>query len=376
MNVENEMGAAEKPKTPIFSPHMWVGCDLFAWLRLLWFGRYRFGWRQLRVLPIGTALTTIHTFLRYAQEGLYGEQIRRTRIVEPPIFILGHWRSGTTLLHEFLVQDPRHAFPNTCQCFDPCHSLLTERLVRRYFNWLLPSRRIMDNMPVGWERPQEDEFALALMGQPSPYWSIAFPWRGPMDKRALDLDGLPARARTEWKRAFLRFLQIVTVRDQRRLVLKSPPHTCRIPTLLEMFPNARFIHIVRDPFAVYSSTINLWKRLYSSQALHTPSYEGLDQSVFAMFRHFHERLDATRHLVPDGQFFEFRYEELTKDPVAELRRLYAQLDLGDFENLRPNLERYLAENSRYEKNRFELSETERAEVLRQWGDVIKKYGYA
>ncbi|HKA07425.1 MAG TPA: sulfotransferase [Gemmataceae bacterium] len=375
MSVENEMDPAGTPKTPIFSPRMWVGCDLFAWLRLLWFGRYRFGWKQFRILPIGTVLTTIHTFLRYAQEGLYGDQIRRTQIVEPPIFILGHWRSGTTLLHELLVQDPRHAFPNTCQCFDPCHSLLTERLIRRYFNWLLPPRRIMDNMPVGWERPQEDEFALALMGQPSPYWSIAFPWRGPMDKRAMDLDGLPARTRTAWKRAFLHFLQTVTLRAQRRLVLKSPPHTCRIPTLLEMFPDARFVHIVRDPFAVYSSTLNLWKRLYGAQALHTPSYEGLEESVFAMFRHFHERLDATRHLVAPERFFELRYEELTKDPVAELRRLYVQLDLGSFENLRPNLERYLAENERYEKNRFELSETERTEVLRQWGDVIRKYGY-
>jgi omega-hydroxy-beta-dihydromenaquinone-9 sulfotransferase len=370
------MGAAEKPKTPIFSPRMWVGCDLFAWLRLLWFGRYRFGWRQFRVLPVGTAIVSINTFLRYAQEGLYGERIRRTRIVEPPIFILGHWRSGTTLLHELLVQDPRHTFPNTYQCFDPSHPLLTERFITRYFKWLLPSRRIMDNMAIGWERPQEDEFALALLGQPSPYWSIAFPWRGPMDTRTLDLDGLSTRARTAWKRAFLRFLQTVTLRDGRRLVLKSPPHTCRIPTLLELFPDARFVHIVRDPFPVYSSTMNLWKRLYTSQGLHTPSYEGLEESVFATFRHFYERLEATRHLVPPNRFGEIRYEALTKDPVAELRRLYAELDLGDFENLRPNLERYLAENAQYERNRFELSEAERTEILRQWGDIIRKYGYA
>jgi len=50
---------------------------------------------------------------------------------------------------------------------------------------------------------------------------------------------------------FLHFLQTLTFKDTRRLVLKSPPHSCRIGVLLEMFPKARFIHIVRDPYLVF-----------------------------------------------------------------------------------------------------------------------------
>jgi len=370
------MAPAGKPNfAQQWSPRIWVGCDLFAWLRLLWDGRFRFGWKQSRVLPIGTVFATLHTFLRYAQHGLYGDRIRQTRINHPPLFILGHWRSGTTLLHELLVQDPRHAFPNTYQCFDPCHFLLTERLVRKYCNWLLPSRRIMDNMPVGWERPQEEEFALALLGAPSPYRTIAFPNRGPLDPEALDLDELSPRRRIAWKRTLLHFLKTVTLGDNRRLVLKSPPHTCRIPTLLEMFPDARFVHIVRDPYAVYASTMNLWKTLNRSQALQTPTEVGLEESVFATFNHFHQRIAATRDLVRPDRFYEVRYEDLTKDPGAVLRRLYDQLDLGDFENLRPNLDRYLAEHARYEGNRWELSEPQRTEIRRHWGEVIRKYEY-
>src|SRR5687768_2134430 len=162
-----------KPKDG-WNLRLWLGADLFAWLRLLRLGRFRVGWRQARMLGTGTLLTALHTFLRYAQEGLYGGRIRDAG-VRAPVFILGHWRSGTTLLHELLVRDPRHGYPNTCQCFNPCHFLLTEQLVRRYFQWVLPSRRIMDNMAVGWGRPQEDEFALALLGAPSPYLTIAFP---------------------------------------------------------------------------------------------------------------------------------------------------------------------------------------------------------
>jgi omega-hydroxy-beta-dihydromenaquinone-9 sulfotransferase len=174
---------------------------------------------------------------------------------------------------------------------------------------------------------------------------------------------------------FLAFLRAVTLRDPRRLVLKSPPHTCRIPTLLALFPDARFVHIVRDPYAVYSSTVNLWKKLYRSQAMHTPNFKGLEEGVFETFNHFHRRVAATKGLVPAGHFAELKYEDLTKDPVGELRRLYARLDLGDFENLRPNLDRYLAENARYERNRWELTDAERAEIRGRWGDVIRAYGY-
>ena len=362
-----------KPKDG-WNPRIWLGCDLFAWLRLLWLGRFRFGVRQFRILPIGTVAAAGHTFLRYAQEGLYGQRIRDT-VIEPPVFILGHWRSGTTLLHELLVQDPRHGYPNTYQCFDPCHFLLTERLIRRYFNWLLPSRRIIDNMPVGWRRPQEDEFALALLGAPSPYLTIAFPNEGPLDTDALDLDLLPPRLRVKWERTLVHFLKAVSVRDPRRLVLKSPPHTCRIPTLVKLFPDARFIHIVRDPYAVYSSTVNLWKTLHRLQSLQTPTYAGLEQRVFDTFNHFHRRLEATRGLVSPERFHELRYEDLTKDPIGELRRLYARLDLGDFDRARPHIDRYLAETSRYERNKWQLTDAERADIDRHWGDVIRRYGY-
>jgi hypothetical protein len=356
-------------------PRIWLGCDLFGWLRLVWLGRFSFGWRQFRLLPIGTAFAIGHTFLRYAQVGLYGEQIRQTRIEQPPIFILGHWRSGTTLLHELLVLDPRHTFPNTYQCFDPCHTLLTESLIRKYFNWLLPEKRVMDNMPVGWDRPQEDEFALALLGQPSPYLDIAFPNRAPLEPEALDLDGLTPRRRDEWKRTFLWFLKVITLRDRRRLVLKSPPHTCRIPTLLELFPDARFIHIVRDPVAIYSSTINLWKTLENSQSLHMPTFDGMEDRVFEGFLHFHNRLEATKGLVPPGRYQEVKFEDLTKNPAEEVKRLYEKLDLGDFEVVRPHLERYLTANARYERNKWQPSEEQVRSIRERWGAIMDKYGY-
>ena len=116
-------------------------------------------------------------------------------------------------------------------------------------------------MAAGWDRPQEDEFALCLLGLPEPVHRSRVP------ERSADLPGFARPLRpvagelARWKRTFLRFLQTLTFRDPRRLVLKSPPHTARVPVLLEMFPDARFVHIVRDPRVVFPSTVRLWKSM-------------------------------------------------------------------------------------------------------------------
>src|SRR5262249_6045277 len=239
-----------------WAPRIWEGCDLFAWLRLLVRNRLAIHWSCWYIALVVTFVSFFHTLLRFAQRAWFGDRPERTPIREAPMFIIGHWRTGTTLLHEFLILDPRHTFPTTYECLEPNHFLLTEQFLTRSLPFLMPSRRPMDNMAAGWDRPQEDEFALCMMGQPSPYLTIAFPNRPPPCPEAMDLEGLPPRMLASWKRAFYRFLQALTYKDPRRLVLKSPTHSCRIKVLLELFPEARFVHIVRDPYVVFPSTVN------------------------------------------------------------------------------------------------------------------------
>jgi hypothetical protein len=162
----------------------------------------------------------------------------------------------------------------------------------------------------------------------------------------------------------------------RRLVLKSPPHTCRIPALLELFPDARFVHVVRDPYVVFPSTVNLWKALYQSHALQRPTYRGLEEQVFTTFTHLYERLEQGRRLIPPQHFYELRYEDLIADPVGQMRRLYEGLGLPDFEAARPRIEQYLRDNAGYQTNRYpQLSDELRAEIGRRWAAVIRRYGY-
>jgi len=370
-NQAEATGYQDKPWIPRF----WDGMVVSAWFPLL--ARHRFA-IDLSRLPMACLMTTLsgmNSLLALVQTIFLGRKIARTEISDDPIFIVGHWRSGTTLLHELLVLDARHTFPTTYQCFTPNHFLVSDRVFPPLLKSLLPEKRPTDNMPAGWERPQEDEFALCNMGVRSPYLMIAFPNLPPQDMEYLDLEQVPPEGLRRWKERFLWFLRCITVRSPKRIVLKSPPHTCRIKVLLEMFPRARFVHIVRHPYAVFPSTVKLWRRLSTDQGLQVPTGEGLEEYVYQTMVRMYEAFERQRPLIPAGHFCEVRYEDLVQDPIGQVRRVYEELGLGGFEQALPALEQYMAGQAGYRTNRFNLPPETRAEIARRWQFFFDRYGY-
>lgn len=369
--------APTKPKPARkWAPRFIEGTDVVTWSRWLWDTRFKVHPKYWYIAGFVSAASTMNLVLRWLQTGIHGRDLARVPLARQPVFVIGHWRTGTTLLHELLIQDPQFNYPDTFECFCPNHSILSERFFKTYVNWLAPQQRPMDNMAAGWGRPQEDEFALCLLGLPSPYLDVVFPRAAPMHPGSLDLSGLTPVQLALWKRTFRRFLQAVSFRDDRRLVLKSPPHTARIPVLLEMFPDARFVHIVRDPYVVFPSTLNLWRSLTRRQCVQTPPAKGYEEKVLGEFRTIYDRLEEARPLLKPGRFHELRYEDLVKDPVGELKKVYAGLELDGFDSAKPRVEAYLAQTGGYETNKYAVTPEQREEVTRRWGDVIRRYGYA
>ncbi len=361
-----------------WSPKFWYGGNLAGWTKMLIHNRFAVDLRYLHEAVLITVTALLNSTCRGVEEAIWGGRIRRTEIIQPPLFVIGHWRSGTTLLHELLALDPRFTYPNTYECMNPNHFLLTEWfdtvLFPVLYRMLLPERRPFDNVAVGWERPQEDEFALCNLGLPSPYQKLAFPNRTPHEAY-LSLEALSPRKLRHWQRGFLLFLKHLTLRNPKRIVLKSPTHTYRIKVLLDLFPTAQFVHIVRNPYTVYASTMHMWKTIFAVQGLQRPRFDGLEEHVFDCFLKMHDKLDEARPLLGSSCFHELRYEDLVRDPIGQLQVLYDQLDLKGFEPVVAKVQHYLKETSGYQTNQFDLTPELKARIRQHWAPIIDRYGY-
>lgn len=360
---------------PWWSPRFWHGMPLGVWLGMVGEHRARFHPSKLGLVATISAAAAFNSVAGPLSEARFRRRLRTPPVTPPPLFILGHWRSGTTLLHELMMLDPRFCCPSTYQCFAPSHFLLTEDVLTRLLSWMMPAKRPMDNVAAGWSRPQEDEFALANLGAPSPYRRMAFPATSSSEPVALDVTKLPAAELDRWKRTLRRFLARLAVRDDRRPVLKSPPHTARLGVLAEMFPEARFLHVVRDPFVVFPSTKRLWISLDEVQGLQVSKGESLDHYVYACFDEMYAAFERDRATVAPDRLHEIRYEDLVADPVGSLATAYERLGLDGFEAIRPALEDQARSMKRYRTNTYRHEPAVVAEIARRWRTFIDRYGY-
>ncbi|BCU75857.1 sulfotransferase [Luteolibacter sp. LG18] len=370
------MGLGELKHQHSTDNHPLIGLTFSAWWRMLRENRFRVSpvyWRRV-VMLTGAAAINSH-FKR--RERAHEPAIRATE-VDAPLFILGHWRSGTTHLHNLLALDrERFAAPTTYQALAPSTFLTTEDRAKRAYADRIPETRPMDNMALGFDLPQEDEFALWAVTTRSPYMAFAFPEQADRYERYLTFEGVPAEEVEEWKEALLWFCRKLTYKHgPRRLVLKSPAHTARIRLLLKLFPDARFIHLHRHPHDVFRSFRHYHDTAAWFSYLQRPDRTRVEDWIIRGYRALHDAYFAQRSLIPEGRLCEVRFEELDRDPVGTVERIYRTLSLDGFEGFQPVLENAVTRQEGYQKNRFEpLEERLRKRLAREWQREFEAWGY-
>ncbi len=326
------------------------------------------------------ATTLLTAVFKIWEQLLYGEKVRKTAVHPAPIFIIGHWRSGTTHLHNLLCKDANFGYLSTFQAMAPGFCLIGRRAIKRFLARTAQSRyptRLIDNIPLSFDAPQEDEFALANLSPHSFIHTFSFPqqaWK--LFERAVLFDTLSPSDRSRWVAVYQAVLRKITFASGgKRLVIKNCAHSARIKTLLELFPDAKFIHIHRNPYEVFLSTLHMHRTVLPRSQLQGIEPELVETHVLQFYQHLMRRLLAEQSLIPADNLVEIRFEDLEASPLAEIRRVYDDLGLPGYDTAEISFRSYIESVADYRKNTYALDDDAIRKVNQYWSFSLDEWGY-
>ena len=353
--------------------------SLRSWLKLLW--RHReVDLRYLSRILFVTLTTLLTSPVRLFEQLRYGNAVRRTPIPPAPIFIIGHWRAGTTHLHLLLARDPQLGYIQMFQTLAPGFFLTGRGLIRKVVGYWLEKghpTRFIDNVPLRISAPQEEEFALANMTPQCFLHIFSFPRQAAeIFARTTLFQGISPAELDEWSACYLEILRKAALHSGgKQLLLKNCAHTGRIRVLLKLFPDARFIHLVRNPYDLFMSTQRLWHVVLSKSQLQKIDAAEIDRFILQFYPQLMQQYLNDRVLIPPGRLVEVRFEDLEADPLAEARRIYQALDLPNYAAAEPAFQTYLASVADYSKNHYHLTAEIIEQVNRHWSIAFDVWGY-
>ena len=357
-------------------PHLAATASLGVWLRLIREngGVARPYWGRLaRVLLTSAALAPLRLVERIA----FDRRVAGTAIHPSPVYVHGFARSGTTHLHNLLAQDPGFGFPTTLQAFASPMFLTTRGWLAPLIAKRLPEKRPMDNVAVSLSLPQEEEVALACQSHLSPVHAVSFPNRMREITNRFGAMRLNAHELAQWERAYLHVLRQATLAaGGRRLVLKSPANLGRTALLRRLFPDAKFIFLIRNPYVTYLSNLKLYRSLLPAYRMADFDWEAVAAAVRSNFAAMTRRYLRDRASIPEGHLVEVRFEDVERDPLAELERIYDVLRLPGWTRARAPIAAYLETLTGYRKNRYRFDRSVIDVVDRDWGFAVEEWGYA
>jgi hypothetical protein len=306
----------------------------------------------------------------------FRKKIKKFRFEKAPIFIIGHWRSGTTHLHNLLCKDRNHGYVTTYQGVFP-NNMKSKWIFRTFMKMNIPEKRPSDNVKLSPNFPQEEEFALGNMTDMTFYHFFYFPSLNDfLYEKFVRLNGISEKQLERLKNKYRELLIKAALNTKKkRIVVKNPLNTGKIKLLLDMFPDAKFIHIYRNPVVTYLSTNKFYKSLLPATYLQDYKEDDITDKIIGNYRKLMKDYFETKHLIPEKNLYEIKFEEFEQDNMQCMKEIYERFDLDSWEEARPMFQQYMLSQKQYKKNKYKISQEELEKLKKEWGFAMQKLNY-
>ena len=333
-------------------------------------------WNKVPILALTFLVILISTPFQIYEYFYFRAKIRKFKFDRPPIFIIGHWRSGTTHLHNLICKDPCNGYVTTYQGVFP-NNMKSKWIFRTFMKMNIPDKRPSDNVKLSPDFPQEEEFALSNMTTASFYHFFYFPeLNDVLYQKFVRLSGMSERAKQSLKNKYSELLKKAALNtNKKQIVIKNPVNTGKIKLLLQMFPDAKFIHIYRNPVVTYLSTNRFYKSLLPATYLHDYDETYITEKIILNYKNLMQDYFKTKDLIPKKNLYEIKFEEFENDNMFYLKNIYDQFELDSWKDVMPLFQNYVSAQKHYKKNTYKISKQELETLNREWGFAMKKLDY-
>ncbi|UCG27925.1 MAG: sulfotransferase [Bacteroidales bacterium] len=317
-----------------------------------------------------------------AFDKLRSKQLEERVIIEkPPVFIIGHWRSGTTFLHNLLSCMSDAAYPTTFHTVFPNNLFAFKGIIKWLMQYFLPKRRPVDEVKMDSNNPQEEEMAFGNAFFFSYYYWFYFPKEyDEIAERFLFVEHITDEEQEKFKKNYVRFIKRTMINTGgSRYISKNPPNTARIPILLDMFPEAKFIYLSRDPYETLVSTYRFCNAFLKTLQLQEFNDTDLWKIVIDTYRSLIERYRRYKSLIPEDQLIEIQYKDLVNQPEHVLDTIFDRFFPGLPEEKEriiqhiPSLSEHKANTYRFEKDFIRWVNREIGPLIVEQGYSLRKY---
>lgn len=325
-----------------------------------------------------SVLSTLFRPFMQLQRFLFDKKLYKINLKDKqPIFIIGHWRSGTTHLHYVFHKDEQYATLNSYQTFAFPTALLSLRVMKFLLAPLMPKERTQDNIKMSVDKPGEEEQPLSVISKRTGIHSWIFPRNLSYFKKYNLFEGITAEEKKAWQKDYDFVLRNISFANkEKRLLLKNPHNTSRVKELLELYPNAKFVYIHRHPLDVYISMQHLFTKVIETQFLQYATKPERKELIKYFYKTTMKKYLDERHLIPEGNLFEVGYDDFTGNEMEYTEKMYKHLNIGGWDEAKPRIQYYLDSVKDYKRNKFRKMTPElEAELREEFKFAFDAYGY-